>query len=64
MKPFKHKDCLGVRGIKSFKCTSCNKETTNYLNGVDMCNSCCEEKKICRVCGNKVEETNLERGIK
>lgn len=54
---YKHSDCLGVRGVKLFNCVKCNKETNNYLNGINICKECCKKENICQVCENTIEET-------
>ena len=55
MKPITHNDCLGVRGIITFKCLRCGEESTNYMNGIKICRRCCEEIKICQICGKKIK---------
>lgn len=52
MKKFCHEECIGVRGIKNFKCTVCGKDSSNYSNGIDVCRDCCIEKNICEICGD------------
>lgn len=53
-KPLKHNICVCARGIMTFKCSKCGKEDTNYLNGIEICTSCCNEDNICRICGEKL----------
>lgn len=55
MKSITHKDCLGVRGIMTFKCLRCNGESTNYMNGIRVCRKCCEETNTCQVCGKEIK---------
>lgn len=54
MEAFAHKECLGVRGIKTFKCEKCGEKSTNYINGVNICHKCCIENNICEICGKEV----------
>lgn len=55
MKVKMHKDCIGVRGIKFFKCSRCGAENSNnYMNGVDICHKCIEELNICPICGKEL----------
>lgn len=42
---------MTVRGIKNFKCLVCDKEATNYSNGIMVCDDCCSKKDICKICG-------------
>ena len=60
MKPITHKNCLGVRGIKVFKCIKCGCESQNYMNGIDVCKKCCEENNICQICGKDIDNAKLE----
>ena len=55
MKPFTHKECLGARGIKFFKCEKCGTDSNNYSNGINVCYKCCIENRICQVCGKKLK---------
>ena len=57
MKPIRHENCLGVRGIKTFKCIKCGKLSNNYMNGVDICFECCVKSNICQVCGKDLGES-------
>lgn len=56
MKPYIHKDCMGMRGIITFKCLRCNKESNNYSNGIKVCHDCCIANNICRICGKIINE--------
>lgn len=51
MKAKTHKNCIGVRGIKFFKCLRCDAESSNYMNGIMICHKCIEELNICPICG-------------
>lgn len=51
-----HKTCTTVRGIKTFKCLVCDKEATNYSNGIMVCDSCCIKKGICKICGESMND--------
>lgn len=51
-----HKDCTIVRGIKTFKCLVCDKEATNYSNGIMVCSDCCIKKGICKICGEPMND--------
>lgn len=53
-----HKTCMTVRGIKNFKCLVCDREATNYSNGIMVCDDCCSKKGICKICG---EPMNYEK---
>ena len=56
MKPFIHKDCSVARGIKIFKCIRCGCNSQNYVNGINMCEKCCEETNTCQICGKEIKE--------
>lgn len=51
-----HKTCMTVRGIKTFKCLVCDKEATNYSNGIMVCDDCCSKKSICKICGEPMND--------
>lgn len=55
-----HKTCITVRGIKTFKCLICDKESTNYSNGIMVCDDCCSKKGICRICGEPMNDKEVE----
>jgi uncharacterized protein YihD (DUF1040 family) len=55
-KPTHHAHCSLVRGIKSFKCIVCGKDSTNYSNGVEVCKECCEKQNVCCICGCRIFE--------
>jgi len=61
MKAFIHKECLGVRGIKFFKCEKCGADSTNYSNGVNICHECCIKSNTCEVCGKKMINLDIEK---
>lgn len=48
-------NCIVMRGIKYFNCQKCGKKAANYMNGLDICDSCCQKEGICKVCGKKVD---------
>lgn len=54
MRPFTHKDCLGARGIKIFKCVECGCDSQNYMNGIDVCRECCIKANTCEICGKEI----------
>lgn len=61
LKKFKHDQCIGVRGIKTFKCAKCDKPSNNYMNGVDLCSECCDQLGLCCICGSKL---NADKPVK
>lgn len=61
MKPLTHKNCLGARGIKSFKCKHCGNDSQNYMNGLDVCRKCCEKASICEICGKSLIDVDKEK---
>lgn len=52
----RHTDCKIVRGIKFFKCISCKEQSANYVNGINLCNSCCERMGVCVICGSFIKK--------
>lgn len=58
-----HKTCITVRGIKSFKCLVCDKEATNYSNGIIVCDDCCAKKGICKICGEPMNDEIVDDTI-
>lgn len=62
MKVNTHKNCLGARGIKMFKCIRCGrKDSHNYMNGIDVCDACCHKDNICCICGELLESNKSKR---
>ena len=51
-----HKTCMIIRSIKTFRCLICNKEATNYSNGIMVCDDCCSKKDICKICGEPMND--------
>lgn len=49
-----HKNCILVRGLKVFECMRCGRKSSNYSNGVLICNECCDEFGLCVICGKKL----------
>jgi NTP pyrophosphatase (non-canonical NTP hydrolase) len=54
--PLMHNTCMVAKGIRHFKCMSCDTQTINYANGVPMCSKCLEKKNLCCICGQVVEQ--------
>ena len=62
MKAYRHNTCLGVRGIKFFKCSTCGAENSNnYMNGINSCKACCEKDNICCLCGKPLASNKTKR---
>ena len=40
-----------AKGIKIFRCLMCEKEGSNYVNGIDFCYTCRELNNLCAICG-------------
>lgn len=52
------KSCEGkliMRGFKTFKCTECGENDSNYMQGIDMCTRCLDKKSVCRMCGEPID---------
>lgn len=52
------KSCEGkpvMRGLKTFQCTECGENASNYMQGIEMCTNCLDKKSICRMCGEPID---------
>lgn len=45
-----------ARGLKIFKCLSCEEDGNNNFFGIEKCDNCIKKEKICYLCGEKLDK--------